>query len=95
MTKYARPVVVENKDGPQTRMMDVFNPAIYEPRPEWGQTDSDLMDRIFSNNKAAWVAAGVWFVAVPDRVQDGAVHTGSDYSDKASYLNPDGTTAED
>ena len=53
------------------------------------------MDRIFSNNKAAWVAAGVWFVAVPDRVQDGAVHTGSDYSDKASYLNPDGTTAED
>lgn len=95
MTKYARPVTVPSFDGNQIRMVDVFDPSVYNPLPDWGRTDEELLDRIFSNNKAAWVAAGVWFVAVPDRVQDGAVHTGSDYSDKASYLNPDGTTAED
>ena len=91
MATYARPVVV----GSQVRMYDITDTEAYNPRPSWGQTDEDLLSGVFSPNKAAWVAAGQWFAEVPPRVQDGAVHTGGDYSDKASYLNPDGTTAED
>lgn len=89
--KYARPVTV----GSQVRMYDVVDTDAYNPRPVWGQTDEALLDRIYSGQKEAWVSKGQWFVEVPPRVQDCAVHTGSDYMDKASYLNPDGTTAED
>lgn len=37
--KYARLV-----DG---RVLDLVNTDDYDPRPEWGQTDRDLLDRIF------------------------------------------------
>lgn len=86
---------MQGQDGPQVRMVDVFDPTAYEPRPDWGQTDEALLDRIFANSKAAWMAAGQWFVGVPAGVQDYAVHTGEDFCDPASYTNPDGTTAGD
>lgn len=87
MTKYARPVSVAS----QIRLYDVIDTGDFSPSPSWGQTDADLLDRIFSPNKVAWVAAGQWFVSVLEGVQDGCIHTGSDWSDPASYINPDGT----
>lgn len=74
-------------------MCDLVNTADYSPRPDWGQTDEALLEKIFAPNKAEWESANAWFVTVPDRMQ-GAVHAGSDFTDPASYLNPDGTTAE-
>lgn len=76
-------------------MYDVVDTNAYDPKPDWWTDDAAALDKMFSNNVAAWKAAGRWFVEVPPRVQDGAVHTGSDYMDKASYVNPDGSTAED
>lgn len=87
MTKYARPVSI---DGAH-RMVDVIDTSDYEPRPSWGQVDADLLDRIFAPNKITWVNANAWFVPTLDGVQDGAVHTGEDYSDPSSYINPDGS----
>lgn len=87
MTKYSRFI---NVDG-QQRAVDVINAADYEPRPDWWTNDSVALDKIFAPNKAAWVAAGQWFVQVLRGVQDSAVHTGNDFSDPLSYVNPDGT----
>jgi hypothetical protein len=87
MSKYARPMTV----GSQVRMIDTVDTADYDPRPEWGQTDEALLDRIFSNQKAQWAAANQWFVQVCDGVQPGAVYSGSDYMNPANYLNPDGS----
>jgi hypothetical protein len=85
--KYSRPVAVDT----QVRMYDVVDTAKYDPRPAWGQTDAELLDRIFAPNKAEWVEAGVWFVEVCGGVQDGAVYSGGGYMLPASYLNPDGS----
>jgi hypothetical protein len=88
MTKYARPIPVGN----EVRTIDVVDTAAYEPRPEWGQTDDALLERLFAPQlEAQWKAAGQWFVEVCAGVQPGATHTGSDFTDPASFLNPDGT----
>ena len=87
MNKYARPVPTND----ETRMMDIFDPGVYNLSPTWGQTDADLLDSIFENNKAAWVATGQWFVAAPNGVQNGAMHTGADFSDPRSHVNSDNT----
>lgn len=71
MTRYARFV-----DG---RVIDIFDPSVYVPRPVWGETDAALMDKIFAEQKAAWLAAGAWFQAIPDDVEPGA------------YINQDGS----
>lgn len=89
--KYARPVAVDGKH----RMYDVIDTDDFNPKPAWWTSDAAAFDRMFAPNAEAWKAAGQWFVEVPPRVQDGAVHAGNDYMDKASYTNPDGTTAED
>lgn len=90
MSKYARMIPI---DG-QHRVVDVVDTSVYEPRPEWGQTDEQLLGRIFAPNKDAWVEAGQWFVLVPLGVQNGAVHTGGDFMDPATYLNPDGSNGD-
>lgn len=90
MSKYARPVD-HSKNATDIRMLDVIDTAIYSPRPEWGQTDDGLLSKIFAPEKAKWVAAGTWFVTVPNGVQPGARFAGKDYLDAASYLNPDGS----
>lgn len=52
-------------------MIDVVDMAAYDgvPRPEWGKTDEEFLSHMFSNHKADWVAAGEWFVQVPEDVQ--------------------------
>ncbi len=89
MAMYARPVQI----GEEVRMVDVFDAAIYEPRPAWGQTDANLLDHIFVNSKAVWVAVGQWFISICAGVQSGAVHRGDDFQDPTSYVNPGGTDA--
>jgi hypothetical protein len=91
MTKYARPVAV----GDQVRMTDIVDTAMYEPRPSWGQTDDALLARLFSPQLAAeWKGAGEWFAEVCAGVQPGTTHTGSDFMNAASYLNPDGSNGD-
>ena len=90
MTKYARPVAV----GDQTRMYDTFNPDAYQPKPAWWTSDEAALDKMFAPNKAAWVAAGSWFVEVRQGVQDGAVYDGSGYMLGSAYRNPDNTDGD-
>jgi hypothetical protein len=74
-----------------TDMLDLASDA-YQPRPLLGcTTDEELLSKLFAPNKESWVNAGQWFVEVTGGVQDGAVHTGTDFSDPVSYLNPDGS----
>lgn len=89
MTKYARLVDhSETHDGSDLRVVDVFDPSVYNPRPSWGQTDSALMDRIFENHKKAWIAAGHWFVQVHDSVIDYCKYSGNDPMNFANYTLP-------
>lgn len=76
--KYARDV--------NGRMVDLIDTAVYEPRPGWGQTDEDLLNRIM-----AVVGGFAAFVAVPQGVQPYTTHAGGDYADPTTYLNPDGS----
>lgn len=87
MSRYARPVALDGKH----RMYDVTDTADYNPKPEWWTSDAAALDKMFAPNKAAWEQSGQWFVQVPQGVKDCAVHTGSDYMDAASYVNPDNT----
>lgn len=87
MSKYARPVDHGGK-GSDIRMLDVFDPSIYSPRPSWGQTDAELMDRIFENHKQEWTDAGQWFVEVHESVIDGARFAGGDYMKAGNFENP-------
>lgn len=75
-------------------MLDLTDMLVYWPRPSWGQTDADLLSKVFEPNKAAWEAAGQWFVTVPAGVQNGAVYNGLGYDDPKNYSNPDGRLAD-
>lgn len=83
--KYARPVdFSETHDGSNIRLVDVFDASVYEPRPSWGQTDDELLSRIFANHKSEWVNSGEWFIAVPDDVMPGGAVSNGD----GTYANP-------
>lgn len=83
--KYARPVDhSELKDGSDIRMIDVIDTSNFEPRPEWGQTDEALLDKIFEHQKDEWAAAGQWFVAVPETVEPCAFDNGD-----GTFTNPE------
>lgn len=56
--KYARIV-----DG---RTVDTVDLSVYDPRPDWGKDDNDLLDRVF-----AAVGGSAAFIAVPDDTQSG------------------------
>ena len=86
--KYGRPVNHGDADG-KRRMIDVVD--LPETLPVWAEDADAWLSRMYQNQKAGWLAAGEWFVAVPNGVRPCAVHTGSDYTDPLSYLNPDGT----
>lgn len=92
--QYGRPVVIDSGGTSQVRIYDVVDTAVFDPRPSWGKTDDALLTGMFKPNKAAWAAAGQWFVAVPAGVQAGAIHVGSDYGAASSYTNPDGTDGD-
>lgn len=62
--------------------------------PAWAENDEAWLSKMYENQKDGWVTAGQWFVRVPDAVQSGAVHTGADFDDPLSYLNPDGTNGD-
>lgn len=91
--KYARLIDYStDQNGSDIRTMDVVDLAVYNPLPSWYTTDEAFLERIFSPQLVAqWKENGHWFVEVPPGVQDGAVFTGSDYSDPAAYVNPDNT----
>lgn len=67
--------------------------AVYDPKPTWWIDDGAALEKMFSPNKDAWVAAGQWFVQVHQGVKDGATDTGADYMDPTSYINRDWTDA--
>lgn len=48
------------------RTVDTTDLSVYDPRPEWGKEDSDLMDRIFSA-----VGGFAAFVVVPNSTENG------------------------
>jgi hypothetical protein len=91
--KYARFVdYSQAADGSDVRTVDAVDLAAYQPMPSWYTTDEAFLERIFSPQAVAqWKAAGRWFIAVPQGVQDGACFSGSDHSDPLAYRNPDGT----
>ena len=94
MTKYARFLWRHNEVDQTIHMVDVIDTADYHPRPTWGQTDEELLSKLFEPNKAGWVADDEWFKQVPDGVQNGATFNGdeaADTMDATKYLNPDGT----
>lgn len=89
--KYGRPI--DCGDGAdKRRMTDVVEmpPAL----PAWAVDDEAWLSKMYENQKPSWESAGQWFVHVPDGVQSGAVHTGSNFEDPLSYLNPDGTAGD-
>ncbi len=63
--KYAR--IVEG------RIVDVVDPSVYSPRPDWGQTDEDLLNRIFEA-----VGGFAAFKEIPDHIENGAFDNGDD-----------------
>lgn len=86
--RYGRPV--DCGDGPGiVRMQDVVTAS--SPLPEWAATPEEWLAVMFANQKPAWEAAAQWFVAIPDGVQPCAFHTGGDFTDPLSYMNPDGS----
>lgn len=77
--KYARAVDHSAKqDGSDIRLIDVVDVSIYTPRPDWGQTDEALLDRLF-----AQVGGFAAFIEVPDHVEPCAVKVGDDYENHA------------
>lgn len=89
--KYARFVDHSNLgDGSDIRTIDIVDTSVYVPRPTWGTTDEELLNRMFAPNKAAWVDAGAWFTPIPDALSNGSQYLGGDKSDLYNYTDLSG-----
>lgn len=75
-------------------MVDLFDTDDFATKPDWWTSDEAAMERIFGARLVEWQAAGQWFVQVPAGVKAGASHSGTDYADERSYINPDNTYAD-